>query len=69
MKGQPDVVIKAAVGVKGERLIVDLDGLLPGQLGGNGWCITLLTPTYFMAMEEHVRSGHPNNDGCTKPIN
>jgi N-methylhydantoinase B len=68
MKGQPDVVIKAAVGVKGSDIIVDLDGSSP-QVNWGGNVVYNFTYAYvFMAMKSMFGPDIPNNDGCTKPI-
>jgi N-methylhydantoinase B len=68
MKGQPDVVIKAAVGVKGSDIIVDLDGSSP-QVNWGGNVVYNFTYAYvFMAMKSMFGPDIPNNDGCAKPI-
>jgi len=68
MKGQPDVVIKAAVEVKGSDIIVDLDGSSP-QVNWGGNVVYNFTYAYvFMAMKSMFGPDIPNNDGCTKPI-
>ena len=68
MKGQPDVVIKAAVEVKGSDIIVDLDGS-SSQVNWGGNVVYNFTYAYvFMAMKSMFGPDVPNNDGCTKPI-
>ncbi len=68
MKGQADVVIKAAVEVKGSDIIVDLDGSSP-QVNWGGNVVYNFTYAYvFMAMKSMFGPDIPNNDGCAKPI-
>ena len=68
MKGQPDVVIKAAVEVKGSDIIVDLDGSSP-QVNWGGNVVYNFTYAYvFMAMKSMFGPDIPNNDGCARPI-
>ncbi len=68
MKGQPDVVIKAAVEIKGSDIIVDLDGSSP-QVNWGGNVVYNFTYAYvFMAMKSMFGPDIPNNDGCAKPI-
>jgi len=68
MKGQQDVVIKAAVEVKGSDIIVDLDGSSP-QVNWGGNVVYNFTYAYvFMAMKSMFGPDIPNNDGCARPI-
>jgi N-methylhydantoinase B len=68
MKGQPDVIIKAAVEVKGSDILVDLDGSSP-QVNWGGNVVYNFTYAYvFMAMKSMFGPDIPNNDGCAKPI-
>jgi N-methylhydantoinase B len=68
MKGQKDVVIKAAVAVKGSDIMVDLDGSsLQVNWGGN--VVYNFTYAYvFMAMKSMFGPDIPNNDGCARPL-
>jgi N-methylhydantoinase B len=68
MKGQKDVVIKAAVNVKGSDITVDLDGSSP-QVNWGGNVVYNFTYAYvFMAMKSMFGPDIPNNDGCARPI-
>jgi N-methylhydantoinase B len=68
MKGQQDLVVKAAIEVKGDNLIVDLDGSSP-QVNWGGNVVFNFTFAYvFMAMKSMFGPDIPNNDGCTAPI-
>jgi N-methylhydantoinase B len=68
MKGQPDLVVKAAVEVKGDDIIVDLDGS-SSQVNWGGNVVYNFTYAYvFMAMKSMFGPDIPNNDGCTTPI-
>jgi N-methylhydantoinase B len=68
MKGQPDLVVKAAVEVKGDNLIVDLEGS-SAQVNWGGNVVYNFTYAYvFMAMKSMFGPDIPNNDGCTTPI-
>ena len=68
MKGQKDVVIKAAVEVKGSDITVDLDGSSP-QVNWGGNVVYNFTYAYvFMAMKSMFGPDIPNNDGCARPI-
>ena len=68
MKGQQDVVIKAAVEVKGSDIIVDLDGSSP-QVNWGGNVVYNFTYTYvFMAIKSMFGPDIPNNDGCAKTV-
>jgi len=67
-KGKKDVVIKAAVEVKGSDIIVDLDGSSP-QVDWGGNVVYNFTYAYvFMAMKSMFGPDIPNNDGCARPI-
>jgi len=68
MKGQDDVVVKAAVEVKGSDIVVDLDGSSP-QVNWGGNVVYNFTYAYvFMAMKSMFDPDIPNNDGCARPI-
>jgi len=68
MKGQQDVVIKAAVEVKGSDITVDLDGSSP-QVNWGGNVVYNFTYAYvFMAIKSMFGPDIPNNDGCAKPV-
>ncbi len=67
-KGQQDVVIKAAVEVKGSDITVDLDGSSP-QVHWGGNVVYNFTYAYvFMAVKSMFGPDIPNNDGCAKPV-
>jgi N-methylhydantoinase B len=68
MKGQQDVVIKAAVEVRGSDITVDLDGSSP-QVNWGGNVVYNFTYAYvFMAIKSMFGPDIPNNDGCAKPV-
>jgi N-methylhydantoinase B len=68
MAGREDVVIKAAVEVKGSDIIVDLTGS-SGHVGWGGNVVYNFTYAYvFMAAKSMFDPDMPNNDGCTRPI-
>src|SRR5512136_1381901 len=68
IKGQQDVVIKAAVEVKGSDITVDLDGSSP-QVNWGGNVVYNFTYAYsFMAIKSMFGPDIPNNDGCAKPV-
>ncbi len=68
MKGQQDVVIKAAVEVKGSDIVVDLDGSSP-QVNWGGNVVYNFTYAYvFMAIKSMFGPDIPNNDGCAKTV-
>ncbi len=68
MKGQQDVVIKAAVEVKGSDIIVDLDGSSP-QVNWGGNVVYNFTYAYvFMAIKSMFGPDIPNNDGCARTV-
>ena len=68
MEGRPDVVIKAAVEVKGSDIVVDLAGSSP-HVGWGGNVVFNFTYAYvFMALKSMFDPDMPNNDGCTAPI-
>ena len=67
-KGKADIVIKAAVHVKGSDILVDLAGSSP-QVDWGGNVVFNFTYAYvFMAMKSMFDPDIPNNDGCTAPI-
>ncbi len=68
MKGKEDVVIRAAVDVKGSDVHVDLGGSSP-QVNWGGNVVFNFTYAYvFMAMKSMFGPDIPNNDGCARPI-
>ena len=68
MKGQQDVLIKAAVEVKGSDITVDLEGS-SSQVNWGGNVVFNFTYAYvFMAMKSMFGSDIPNNDGCARPV-
>ena len=68
MKGQQDVVIKAAVEIKGGDITVDLDGSSP-QVNWGGNVVYNFTYAYvFMAIKSMFGPDIPNNDGCAEPV-
>jgi N-methylhydantoinase B len=67
-KGSGDVVIKAAIKVKGSDISVDLAGSSP-QVNWGGNVVFNFTYAYvFMAMKSMFGPDIPNNDGCARPI-
>jgi N-methylhydantoinase B len=67
-KEKEDVVIKAAVEVKGSDIFVDLTGSSP-QVNWGGNVVFNFTYAYvFMAMKSMFGPDLPNNDGCARPI-
>jgi len=68
MEGKDDVVIKIAVEVRGDGIIVDLDGSSP-QVDWGGNVVFNFTYAYVhMAMKSMFDPEIPNNDGCAVPI-
>jgi N-methylhydantoinase B len=68
MEGKGDIVIKAAVQVKGTDIIVDLDGSSP-QVNWGGNVVYNFTYAYVhMAVKSIFDPDIPNNDGCARPI-
>jgi len=68
MEGKDDVIIKAAVEVKGDSITVDLEGSSP-QVDWGGNVVFNFTYAYvFMAMKSMFDPDIPNNDGCAAPI-
>ncbi|WP_028319940.1 hydantoinase B/oxoprolinase family protein [Desulfatiglans anilini] len=69
MEGKGDVVIKAAVEVRGSDIHVDLEGSSP-QVDWGGNVVYNFTYAYvFMAVKSIFDPDIPNNDGCAAPIN
>ena len=67
-EGKGDVTIKAAVEIKGDDVIVDLDGSSP-QVDWGGNVVFNFTYAYvFMAIKSMFDPQMPNNDGCARPI-
>ncbi len=68
MEGREDVVIKAAVEVRGGEITVDLAGSSP-HVGWGGNVVFNFTYAYvFMALKSMFDPDVPLNDGCTAPI-
>ncbi len=68
MEGKTDVVIKAAVHVKGDEITVDLADSSP-QVEWGGNVVYNFTYAYvFMALKSMFDPDIPNNDGCSAPI-
>jgi len=68
MEGREDVIIKAAVQVKGSDITVDLAGS-SGHVDWGGNVVYNFTYAYvFMALKSIFDPDIPNNDGCTAPI-
>ncbi|MCX8118590.1 MAG: hydantoinase B/oxoprolinase family protein [Desulfobacterota bacterium] len=68
MKGEQDVVIRAAVEVRGSDILVDLNGSSP-QVNWGGNVVYNFTYAYvFMAIKSMFGPDIPNNDGCASPI-
>ncbi|MEW6668578.1 MAG: hydantoinase B/oxoprolinase family protein [Thermodesulfobacteriota bacterium] len=68
MKGKTDIVIQAAVQVKGSDIVVDLEGSSP-QVDWGGNVVYNFTYAYvFMAVKSMFDPEIPNNDGCARPI-
>lgn len=68
MEGKGDVRIKVAVEVKGDGIVVDLDGSSP-QVDWGGNVVANFTYAYvFMALKSMFDPDIPNNDGCARPI-
>jgi N-methylhydantoinase B len=67
-EGKGDVTIKAAVEIKGDDVIVDLDGSSP-QVDWGGNVVFNFTYAYvFMAIKSMFDPQMPNNEGCARPI-
>ncbi len=68
MEGRADIVIKAAIEVKGSDVIVDLGGSSP-QVDWGGNVVYNFTYAYVhMAVKSMFDPYIPNNDGCARPI-
>jgi N-methylhydantoinase B len=68
MEGKSDIVIKAAVQVKGSDITVDLDGS-SAQVNWGGNVVYNFTYAYVhMAVKSMFDPYIPNNDGCARPI-
>lgn len=65
---QKDVVINAAVEVKGSDIIVDLDGSSPHVDWGGNVVYNFTFAYVFMAVKSMFDPDIPNNDGCARPI-
>jgi len=68
IEGREDVVIKAAVEIKGSDITVDLDGS-SGHVDWAGNVVYNFTYAYvFMAIKSIFDPDIPNNDGCAAPL-
>jgi N-methylhydantoinase B len=68
MGGKDDIVIKAAIEVKGSDILVDLKGSSP-QVNWGGNVVYNFTYAYVhMAVKSIFDPYIPNNDGCAAPI-
>jgi N-methylhydantoinase B/oxoprolinase/acetone carboxylase alpha subunit len=68
MEDREDIVIKAAVEVKGSDIIIDLEGSSP-QVDWGGNVVYNFTYAYVhMAVKSMFDPYIPNNDGCARPI-
>ncbi|NTV58031.1 MAG: hydantoinase B/oxoprolinase family protein [Deltaproteobacteria bacterium] len=68
MEGRADIIIKAAIEVKGSDILVDLDGSSP-QVDWGGNVVYNFTYAYVhMAVKSMFDPYIPNNDGCARPI-
>jgi len=67
-KGSTDIIIQAKVEIKGNDIIVDLDGSSP-QVNWGGNVVYNFTFAYvYMAIKSMFAPDIPNNDGCARPI-
>jgi N-methylhydantoinase B len=68
MKGNGDIIIQSKVEIKGNEIIVDLEGS-SGQVNWGGNVVFNFTFAYvFMAIKSMFAPDIPNNDGCARPI-
>jgi N-methylhydantoinase B len=68
MEGREDVVIKAAVEVRGSDIVVDLAGSSPHVRWGGNVVFNFTYAYVFMALKSMFDPDLPNNDGCARPI-
>jgi N-methylhydantoinase B len=68
MEGREDVVIRAAVEVKGSDLTVDLAGSSPHVDWGGNVVYNFTYAYVFMAVKSMLDPDMPNNDGSARPI-
>ena len=68
MEGKGDVIIKAAVEVKGSDIIVDLAGSSPQVTWGGNVVYNFTYAYVFMAMKSMFDPEIPNNHGSAEPI-
>ena len=68
MEGRENVVIKAAVEVKGSDIVVDLQGSSPHVDWGGNVVYNFTYAYVFMAIKSIFDPDIPNNDGCAAPI-
>lgn len=67
-EGKEDIIVKAAVEIKGSDIIVDLDGS-SSQVDWGGNVVYNFTYAYvFMAVKSMLDPDIPNNDGSTSPL-
>jgi N-methylhydantoinase B len=68
MEGKEDVVIRAAVHIKGSDILVDLEGSSPQVDWGGNVVLNFSYAYVFMAVKSMFDPEIPNNDGCAAPI-
>ncbi|MHC5036370.1 MAG: hydantoinase B/oxoprolinase family protein [Planctomycetota bacterium] len=68
MEGREDIVVKAAVEVKGSDITVDLEGSSPHVNWGGNVVYNFTYAYVFMAVKSMLDPDMPNNDGCAQPI-
>ncbi len=68
MEGREDVVIKAAVEIRGSDIIVDLDGSSPHVDWGGNVVYNFTYAYVHMAIKSIFDPYMPNNEGCAGPI-
>jgi N-methylhydantoinase B len=68
MTAREDLVIQAAIKIKGSDITVDLEGSSP-QVNWGGNVVYNFTYAYvFMAIKSMFAPDIPNNDGCARPL-
>ena len=68
IKGKDDLLVKVAVRVRGNDLMVDLSGSSP-QVDWGGNVVYNFSYAYvFMAIKSMLDPDLPNNEGCARPI-
>ncbi|MFH1123882.1 MAG: hydantoinase B/oxoprolinase family protein, partial [Pseudomonadota bacterium] len=68
MEGKEDIVIKAAVEVRGSDIIVDFEGSSPQVDWGGNVTYNFTYAYVHMAVKSMFDPDIPNNDGCARPI-